>query len=209
MSSARNNLSSVKDEPSNAKIQSREVTPDSTLKSVSSFVTADQSLNISQNNESKINRSSPDISLNNSIPSLPDDHGAPVEHVTRQMSPKQEISKEKDNEKLSQKPESLKEEFIEPINETSMDVHEHEKIDQIERKTESDKNQSDSQNLPRPKPAKKMFKKGHTAKKGDESGSEKSFTMSKSAMVDEAVLVKGDNSNRTTPDITKLEDSAG
>jgi hypothetical protein len=58
-----NNLSPVKDEPSNAKIQSREVTPDSTLKSVSSFVTADQSLNISQNNESKINRSSPDIGV--------------------------------------------------------------------------------------------------------------------------------------------------
>jgi hypothetical protein len=38
LSSARNNLSPVKDEPSNAKIQSREVTPDSTLKSVSSFV---------------------------------------------------------------------------------------------------------------------------------------------------------------------------
>lgn len=209
MSSARNNLSPVKDEPSNAKIQSREVTPDSTLRSVSSFVTADQSLNISQNNESKIDRSSPDISLNNSIPSLPDDHGSPIEHVTRQMSPKQEISKEKDNEKLSPRPESLKEEFIEPINKTSTDVHEHKKIDQIESKTESDKNQSDSQNLRRPKPAKKMFKKGLIAKKGDESGSEKSFTMSESATVDEAVLVKGDHSNRTTPDITKLEDSEG
>lgn len=185
------------------------MTPDSTLKSVSSFVTADQSLNISLNNESKIDRSSSDISLNNSIPSLPDDHGAPVEHVTRQMSPKQEILMEKEKEKLSPKPESLKEEFIEPINKTSRDVHEHKKIDQIESKTENDINQSDSKNLPRPKPAKKMFKKGHIVKKGDESGSEKSFTMSKSAVVDEAVLVKGDHSNRTTPDITMLEDSAG